>query len=200
MRKVLLTLILLMNANAFATGTVIEKTSTKHPYNLLTLGYGIVSEDDLAYDNFRRNIGPYDPENSLGALYWQCVPVENVKAGFGAWVGTDGMDAYDKIKTMCMLDISIEIGNETQTFTDRRAHPIDFCLDFTKEWKRLTKNQKYVCLDGEGGAYYDEDKNTGRQKLWTWDKFKTKIGCYSFFDGDCNTSGCDRDKGICKIK
>jgi hypothetical protein len=136
----------------------------------------------------------------LSELYWQCLPIEKVNAGFDAWVGHDGMGPQDAIYTMCTLEITVRVNNEVQTFTDRRAHQIGFCLDFTKEWKRLTEKQKFVCLDGEGGAYYDGDKNIGRQKLWTWDKFKTKKGCYSFFAGECNTSGCDQGKGPCRTK
>jgi hypothetical protein len=199
MRKTALFILLAITID-FANCAAIEKFSLKHPYNLLTHGYGIVTEDDLAYDNFRREIGPYNPEKSLSELYWQCIPVENVNAGFNAWVGPDGMGPHEAIYTMCTLEITVHANNEVQTFTDRRAHQIDFCLDFTKEWKRLTKNQKFVCLDGEGGSFYDDDKNVGRQKLWTWDKFKTKKGCYSFFAGDCNTSGCGRGKGRCRTE
>lgn len=199
MKEFILSFVILANAGT-AHAAAIEKLSAKHPYNLLTPGYGIVTEDDLAYDNHRREIGPYNPKTSLSELYWQCLPTENIKAGFNAWVGNDGMGRHDAIETMCALDITVHANNEVQTFTDRRAHQIDFCLDFAKKWKQLTKDQKIVCLNGEGGSYHDEGKNAGRSKLWTWDKFKTKKGCYSFFAGDCDTSGCDRGMGICRAK
>jgi len=200
MNKIFLSLFLFLGLVDFASGVTIEKFSAKHPYNLLTPGYGIITEDDLAYDNFRREIGPYNPEKSLSELYWQCFPAENVKAGFNAWVGPDGMGPQDGLYTMCSIELSVHANNEIQTFADRRAHQIDFCLEFTKQFKRLTKNQKFICLDGEGGAYDGTDKNVGRQKLWTWEKFKTKKGCYSFFAGECSTSGCDQGKGICRNK
>lgn len=65
---IFLTIASALTANAAA----IEKFSSKYPYNLLTPGYSIVTEDDLAYDNYRRKIGPYDPSTSLSELYWQC--------------------------------------------------------------------------------------------------------------------------------
>ena len=200
MNKAVLLFILLVSAMDFASGAAIEKFSSKHPYNLLTPGYSIVTEDDLAYDNYRREIGPYSPKNSLSELYWQCFPTDAVTAGFDAWVGPDGMGPAGATYVMCTLDIAVHKDGETQTFADRRSHQVDFCLEFTKAWKKLTKDQKVVCLDGEGGSYHDEDKNIGRHKLWTWDKFKTKKGCYSFFAGECNTSGCDRGKGPCRTK
>jgi hypothetical protein len=193
---IFLTIASALTANAAA----IEKFSPNYPYNLLTPGYSIVTEGDLAYDNYRRKIGPYNPSTSLSELYWQCWPTENIKAGFNAWVGNDGMGPHDALETMCALNITVRANNEVQTFTDRRAHQIHFCFDFTKKWKQLTKDQKFVCLDGEGGSYHDEDKNVGRSKLWTWDKFKTKKGCYSFFAGDCDTSGCEKSKGSCRLK
>jgi hypothetical protein len=185
---------------SFANSNTIHNFSFKNPYNLLTPGYDIVTEDDLAYDNHRRTIGPYDPVASLSQLYWQCFSPSEVKAGFEAWVGPDGMGAHDAVHTMCTIEISVRSNGELQIFTDRRAHQIGFCLDFVKEWKWLTKDQKIVCLDGEGGAFFDENKQLGRHKLWTWDKFKTKKGCYSFFAYDCNTSGCDQGKGLCRPK
>lgn len=196
----ILAFILFLTSISFAKSMNIENFSSKNPYNLLTPSYGIVSEDDLAYDNHRRRIGPYNPNTSLSQLYWQCFPTSEIKAGFDAWVGPDGMGSQDAIYTMCTIEISVRNNGELQLFTDRRAHQIGFCLDFTKEWKKLTKNQKMVCLDGEGGAYYDEDKQLGRHKLWTWDKFKTKRGCYSFFADECNTKGCDQGKGPCRAK
>lgn len=195
MSRILPLFVFLATSTLFAKN--IGKFSSKYPYNLLTFDYGIVTNDDLAYDNHGRRIGPYNPENSVSALYWQCFPVDDVEAGFKAWVGSDGMDRYDAIHTMCTIEISINLNNDPQVFADRRGHQIDFCLDFTNAWKKLTKNQKVVCISGEGGEFY-QDADTKRHKLWTWNKFKTKKGCYSFFAGDCNTSGCERKLGLCR--
>ncbi len=170
-----------------AAGVTIEKYSSKYPNNLLTPGYNITTEDDLAFDSQRRKIGPYNPKVSLSELYWQCFPVDDVSAGFNAWVGPDGMDRYDSIHTMCSIEIRVRANNEMQLFVDRRGHQIEFCLDFANAWKMLTAKQKVVCLNGEGGGY-NQDKELGEHKLWTWVKFKTRAGCYSYFAEECNTS------------
>src|SRR6185312_3878363 len=132
-------LILFVGSVCLAKSVAIAKFSSKYPYNLLTPAFNVVTEDDLAYDNYRREIGPYDPKASLSQLYWQCFPVDDVGAGFDAWVGPDGMGPTNAIYTMCSLKISARANHELQLFTDRRAHQIGFCLDFTNEWKRLTK-------------------------------------------------------------
>lgn len=198
--RIIFVILSLATSIGFAKSTAIDKVSSKYPYNLLTPGYKIVTDDDLAYDNYRRKIGPYDPKTSLSSLYWQCFPTEAVEIGFDAWVGQDGMGPAGGIYTMCSIKISVRAKEDPQLFVDRRGHQIQFCLDFANEWKKLIKGQKIVCLDGEGGSYADEDKHLGRYKLWTWDKLKTKKGCSSFFAGECKTVGCDEGKGPCRAK
>lgn len=200
MNKLILLLLVLCTSPAFAKGSGLEQLSKKHPYNLLTPGHGIVTEDDLAYDSYMRSIGPYDPDTSRGSTYWQCFPVEDVTVGFEAWVGNDGMGRADAVDTICTIDITVRSNDEQQTFTDRRAHQIEFCLDFTNAWKRLTKNQNFACLNGEGGGWFKPSENEKRYKLWTWEKFKTKKGCYAYFQDDCDTKGCDKGKGACRNK
>jgi hypothetical protein len=158
----------------------------KDSYGLLTPGYGIVTEDDLAYDAKRRRIGPYDPTDHVGSLYWQCFPRAEVTAKFDSWRGRDGMGAWNKIYTMCTLEVDVNDTGESQIYTDRRAHRIGVCRDFMHAWKKITKDQRIVCLNGDGGGY-EQDGKAGKYKLWTWEKFKTKRGCYAYFSGECLT-------------
>lgn len=200
MNKLILLSFLVFALSAFAKTSEILEASARHPYSLLTPGYGVVTEDDLAYDNHFRRIGPYNPDTSLGEVYWQCFPAADVRVGFEAWVGHDGVESASDNSTMCIIDITVQSHGERQSYTDRRAHQIQFCLDFTDAWKRLTKNQKFACLNGEGGRWYKPDDKEDRYKLWTWEKFKTKKGCYAYFDVDCDTKGCDAGKGACRSK
>lgn len=175
------------------------KSPSKYPYGLLTLGYNIVIEDDLAYDAHERIMGPDDPETALSGLYWQCFPMEKVRTKFDSWNGPDGMGPWNKNYNMCTLEISVRDQKSVQIYVDHRGHRIDFCREFIREWKRLTRKQKIVCLNGEGGGY-ETDKKLGKYKLWTWEKFKTLDGCYSYFADECNTDGCAKGKGLCNDK
>lgn len=157
-------------------------------YGLITDGYGIVGEDDLVYDIKYRIIDPYNPSKSTFGIYWQCLPVADVKPSYRTWRGNDGMGLADVIVTMCDLSISFRRNGELHRFCDRRAHEISYCKDFMKTWKELTSNEKIVCLNGDSPLYYHR-KEYGKYILWTWNKFKTKKGCYSYFAGDCDVAG-----------
>ncbi|OGQ15792.1 MAG: hypothetical protein A3B70_04365 [Deltaproteobacteria bacterium RIFCSPHIGHO2_02_FULL_40_11] len=161
--------------------------STDHFNGLIPPGYGIVTDDDLAYDAARRIIPPYEPNNEFsGALYWQCVPKRDVVPKYTTWRGNDPMGAWDKIITLCAFEISIHREGEVHRYISRRALPVETCRLFMNEWKTVTLDQDIVCLNGEGGSY---SKSKEKYRYWTWEKFKTKKGCFSYFHGYCNTSG-----------
>lgn len=162
--------------------------SSQHAYGLLTPDYGVITEDDLAYDACQREVTPYNPNEPLGSLHWQCFDKNEVTAGYDSWRGNDGMGEWNKIYTMCTLEIRVRHGGELQLYVDRRAHRIGYCRDFVRAWRWITKNQTIVCLNGDGGGF-NQDEKDGKYKLWTWEKFKTKNGCYSYFAGECNTKG-----------
>lgn len=174
-------------------GSSTKSKSKKYSYGLITPGYGIVTEDDLAYDDSHREIHPYNPNEYSTSLHWQCFPVKDVTPKYKTWRGNNGMGAWDVIVTLCDLEIIVHHEKELQIYGDRRAHPVDYCQEFITEWRKLTKDQDIVCLNGDGGNY-SEDKVNGKYKYWTWEKFKTKTGCFSYFSGQCNTSGCSKKK------
>ena len=167
-----------------------EKLFTRRPhFGLLTPGYEIVTKDDLAYDESTRIMVPYDPNDPIGPLRWQCFPKGEVDARFDSWRGTDGMGAWNKIYKMCSIEIEVHHNGEIHDYVDRRAHQVEFCQDFIQAWKRVTDHEPIVCLNGDGGGY-DRDEKHGQSKLWTWEKFKTRKGCYSYFEGECDVAGC----------
>src|SRR3989344_195998 len=96
------------------------RTKEKYPNGLLTLSYGIVTEDDLAYDASKRQISPYDPYTGGASLYWQCFPLSEVKAKYDSWRGLDGMGPWNKIYTMCSAEIRVQHDGELQVYTGRR--------------------------------------------------------------------------------
>lgn len=164
------------------------KPAERYPDRLITSDYGIVTVDDLAYDATQRYPSPFRPTKHLLARYWQCVPCKDVKPETPTWRGEDGMGPAGVVITMCELEISVQGPRGTEVYGDRRAHPNSFCKQFLRNWKRLTKSEKIICLNGDDPI--PEKDETGRPYLlWTWNKFKTRKGCYSYF-GDCNTKGC----------
>lgn len=170
-----------------ATASEVQKSHAQY-YGLLTPGYGIVSQDDLAYDACRKKIGPYNPNDDLGSLYWQCFPKSEINARYNSWRGLDGGSATNELQDMCSFEIVVHHAGETQVYVDRRGHHLDFCMDYLHAWNRITRSQDTVCLSGDGG-FYIQDKQWGKAKLWTWEKFKTKRGCFSYFAGRCETQG-----------
>ncbi|MEW6058480.1 MAG: hypothetical protein AB1540_17935 [Bdellovibrionota bacterium] len=162
----------------------------KYPYGLLTDSYGIVTEDDLAFDNSEVETTPYDPNKSLAPMYWQCFASFQVEAIYRSWPMDDDRG---RPGTSCAPEFYVRINGELQIYADRRGHDLAYCKEVVWAWKKLTKDMPTVCLNGSGG-FYNEEKGQGKYKLWTWEKFKTKRGCYSYFVGQCRTKGCARGK------
>ena len=156
----------------------------KHPYAILTANYGIITKEDLAYDASHVEIGKYDPKTSLSALYWQCFKKGEVTAKFDSWRGPDSGEAWNKIFTMCTIEIDVRHGGELQIYADHRAHQVGYCREFLRDWKKNTWREQYICLNGEGG-FFQTSKVDGTYKLWTFEKYKTKKGCDSYFSGAC---------------
>ncbi|MBI4041779.1 MAG: hypothetical protein HY390_07940 [Deltaproteobacteria bacterium] len=171
----------------------VESKEPKYSDSLLTADDGIVTADDLAYDHCRREIVPYNPNTAFNSLYWQCLPVKDVKPTYRIFRDNDPMGAWDVVITMCHLELNVNHKGEKQVYVDRRGHHVEYCKDFVQKWLKLTKDQEIVCLSGSGGEYYFDEKG-GKYKLWTWEKFKTKKGCHSYFFGDCTTSGYSKKK------
>lgn len=186
--------LLLACALSITSATAEVAKNEKYPYGLLTSSYGIVTEDDLAYDALRREIKPYDPTDKIGPLRWQCFATNEIEAKYKSWRGSDGMDAWNKMFTMCTFEITVRHRGELHHYSDHRAHKVGYCRDFIRAWKWITKGQKFVCLNGDGGSY-DQNSKDEKYISWTWEKFKTKKGCYSYFADECNTKGCF--KGRC---
>ncbi|MFP5492069.1 MAG: hypothetical protein ACLGG0_11255 [Bacteriovoracia bacterium] len=151
----------------------------KYPYNLLTDDYGILIEEDLTKEIVTNKLSLADLQNPELRFYrWQCFPTYQVKYHFHTWKDLSPYGGTDIIG-LCDFGIRVRLKNESHFYYDRRARPVEFCVEMAKEWKRLTKNQPYLCLNGERD--FKEKKETS----WTWNKTKTKIGCISLFVGGC---------------
>jgi hypothetical protein len=160
----------------------------KYPYGLQTPSYGVLSEDDLQIDALRVAPGPPGQNGVFfGHNRWQCFPRSNIKFIYRTWRGNDGMGPSDVIVTMCAYDFIGTLNGETQVYGARRAHPVDRCRFIARAWKKLTRGEPYVCLNGEGGGLDESSSKPGsKERVWIWDKFKTRKGCHSLFGRYCD--------------
>jgi len=159
----------------------------KYPEALLTDDHGILKEKDIASDLLDKMV-PYNlNEDQSGISRWQCFSVRDVKPKIEKWKGVDGAGP-DKIVTMCDLHILVDGKSLWHDYFEPRAWNNNHCLEFMKTWTRLTKNEEFVCFSG--APFLLEKQNVGgvdrMVKLWQWSKYKTKKGCDSYREGDCD--------------
>ncbi len=99
------------------------------------------------------------------------------------------MGRSDVIVTMCDFEIFVNSNPFPNIYVGRRAKQIVYCNDFRTAWNKLTTGEKYICMDGETLTKGEPEESKALKKkavIWTWDKIKTKKGCYGFWDGyDC---------------
>jgi hypothetical protein len=156
------------------------------PHGLLTSDYGILSIKDLRINSCIAWPAPFqDPPLNFAFSYWQCF--EKNQINMDCEVG--GYDEYEKSR-MAMLVILGKRSGGIHEFISRRPIPVSSCKAYLADWKRLTNNQAHVCLSGS------EPKKEVRhnQIIWNWTfgRYKTKLGCDSFFQGECdNLDVCD---------
>ena len=72
-----------------------------------------------------------------------------------------------------------------QEYLARRPMSLDDCRGFEKEWLRLIDGEQYVCI---AGVLIRDGKNDSGKMFTTWvfDRYKTKKGCESYFEEDCD--------------
>jgi hypothetical protein len=152
----------------------------KYPHGLLTDHYGILTEADLLYET-QRGVTPYKLENGQSAYQrWQCFETRKIKFLYD--IRLDDYTDFGRGATLC--DYSFEVKDEADVhhfYVARRAKEITDCRELFREWKKVRKNSKYTCILGEAGSYENKEKG------WTWGKTKTKNGCMSYFDGECDS-------------
>jgi hypothetical protein len=81
--------------------------------------------------------------------------------------------------------VSAEKNGEYHEYISRRAISYSACQWFLKKWHHFTESEKHVCISGQ---YDNKDENPSEKAVsnWTFDKFKTKKGCESYFFGGCS--------------
>lgn len=157
------------------------------PYGLLTPDYNILSQDDLSMDLWLQGkVGDVSfTEKMGGRIYWQCFPIKEVHPKYEAWVDAD---SHLTSENMCDLEIAVQHKGIRHVYGGRRAYGIEYCTDFMKNFKRLTKGQEYICLNGDYVVFDQEESVDSATHVWMWNKMKTRIGCHANYLSDCDTS------------
>ncbi len=156
----------------------LQAAKKKYPYSLIGDDFGILTEEDLAANTWEAKPEPLRSEFHSNP-FWQCFPVKNATL-----VCDEGEYDEDEKSVMAVLAIEVEGKEENYSYISRRALHRSNCHYFQKKWKKITQGQRNACISGP----WDSDEEEGGKKTsnWTFDKFKTKRGCYSFFYGECD--------------
>ncbi len=119
-------------------------------------------------------------------LEWRCFPIKDMEVKYRTWRDADSMGAYDVIVTMCDFEIYVISKSISHVYHGRRGKPVIYCDEFKAAWNKLTQGEEHICMDGETLTKGEPEEDQDSKKMyvsWTWDKIKTKKGCYSFWNG-----------------
>ncbi len=155
----------------------------KYPYPLLTEDYGILTDTDLAAYTWGLKPRPFTPNEISGAyLYWQCFPREKISialedTGYSS-EDIGWKDNYGELR----IRVQINRNLAHLYFMRRNLAVKDFQKRFNL-WRKIMKDQKYVCLAGEFSDRERKVENNTFNEIysWTFEKIKTKKGCDSYF-------------------
>ncbi|MES2615648.1 MAG: hypothetical protein V4591_09555 [Bdellovibrionota bacterium] len=164
-----------------------------YPYGLLGNDFGILNAEDLAVNTCRVKPMPFNGEKFKDYLYWQCFETKKTK------LICSGYSYFIDFGTFVTLIVMTAKKQDTYyEYLSRKVVSMQSCREYKKDFKNLTKNEKYVCISG---MYNEQDKNSAGRMVsyWIFDKFKTKKGCKPYFYGDCSLNyqikkGCDPNK------
>jgi hypothetical protein len=157
----------------------LEKLKASYPYGLLGDDHGILTVDDLALNACIADPQPVSDE--IGAYpYWQCFESENVR------VECDhGGEQEPGTPVQALFALVIRIPPHKIEYIAHGIMDLSSCREYEKHWRRLTKGEKHACISGPL-IRFDQDKDREYDAHWVFDKFKTRKGCVSYFEGHCD--------------
>lgn len=170
--KFLLT-VLFLSICSCKTGVTKPAVDSNKKVEIVSPDYGILSTTE------RTRAG-------LLPLMWKCFPIKDVEVKYRTWRDADPLGPYDVIVTMCDFEMFVKSNSITHVYHGRRGKPVSYCDEFKVAWTKLTNGEKHICMDGETLTKGEPEEDEASKKMkasWTWDKIKTKKGCYSFWTG-----------------
>lgn len=168
-------------SNTSSSTQLSDPLQKKFPLGLMTPSYGVLAEEDLLYYS---RIGSPAPFDSAGGNFsvWVCAETHRFKfvcRDFGK------SDLPGDTEHNGEFSFNVELDNMTYRFYPRRAYEIDFCKEILNDWKKLAKNEPYLCAAGgpiDSGVSEDGKKFRGV----VYEKIKSKHRCISWFPNECN--------------
>lgn len=158
----------------------LQELKREFPHGLLTDDFGILNKQDLKTNTCIAAPTPFSEENKVSSYpYWQCFEVKNSKmhCELGKY------DSHEKT-LMSMLVVSGTRDGALHEFISRRPIPLRACRLYQQDWQKFTMNEKHVCVSGA-----EPSKELAGSKItwiWIFGRYKTKKGCDSYFDGECD--------------
>ncbi len=179
MRKAVILFFLGLTISAADTPqTHLQRLKNEFPYGLLTDDFGILNTQDLKTNACIARPAPFSEQDGTSPYpYWQCFEVKNSKMT----CERGKYDPHEKV-VMSMLIVSGTRDGYLHEFISRRPIPLWSCRLYRRDWLKFIKNERYVCVSG---ADHSKEFN-GKKTVWIFGRYKTKKGCDSYFDGECD--------------
>lgn len=180
-RKISFIVIILLSfiCNTFAIDSV---TKIKYPFVLVNEDHGILTEAEISDETHGTTLEQFSENSHYN--YWKCYQTKDVTI-------TYRIMEYSKEWLEDVADLNINAVDDkglVNQYGMRRGVGISFCKYSSDYWRKLMKNQKYVCIHGSYVGSNEELYNGKKQPVmgWVFNKLKTKKGCHNYFASrDC---------------
>ncbi len=169
----------------------LQELKKNFPYALLTDDFGILNHDDLKINQCIAAPSLFSENESTPYPYWQCFDTKDAKMKCEGRI----YSAEEKSR-MSMLVITGKRNDNLNEFISRRPMKLKMCHLYLRDWAKFTKNEKHICISG-GSISSEINKKSQKKSVWIFDRYKTKKGCGSYFNGMCVLD--KKDKEFCVV-
>jgi hypothetical protein len=160
----------------------LQRLKEFYPFGLIGDDYGILNEEDLAINTCNvTQAESFSLKGDTPYPYWKCYSIKD------ASLHCDDPD-YDEDEKSLMVILALEIRSKKEQSHDyltRRAIRLESCKYFQSQFIKMTKDESHICVSGEFWKKHSGE-TANAEMIWSFDKFKTKKGCVSYFADDCN--------------
>src|SRR3990167_2331411 len=133
---------------------------------LLTDDYGIVTKEDLDYEEKTAYPVKFDPKKFSVFNYWQCLKPDKYYVSCRPFY-------FEGEGYLGELTFWVLSEGKKYNFWTHRNYPKESCLLWEKEIKKIMQNQKIVCISA---SYSDQDVEGSH---WFLERIKTKTDFWS---------------------
>lgn len=160
----------------------LERLKEAYPFGLIGDDYEILNKDDLAINTcYAYEAKPFSLNGDTDYPYWKCYSTHDVS------LRCDDPD-YDEDEKALMVILALEVRSKNDgnhDYLPPRAIRLDLCQHFQNEFNKVTEKESHICISGDYWEKYEDDDGSSVM-TWSFDKFKTKKGCVSYFAGQCD--------------